>query len=165
MDVAAPAIHPLLALAEPEDHDSSQVVTGDPLLSQLMPFPGVCEAPTVPSTPHITPQSSVSGPPPPDNTDPDPLIEPLPAMLRYISSPGTVVHTLEEVLKAIGKEEEQAREKEEVAKEAKPGKKRKLEEVFSVQIESAQSQPNPEDISNMNENTLRKGYLRSRKQP
>ncbi len=31
-------------------------------------------------------------------------------MLRYISSPGTVVHTLEEVLKAIGKEKEQARE-------------------------------------------------------
>ena len=46
-----------------------------------------------------------------------------------------MVHTLEEVLKAIGKEKEQAREKEE------PGKKRKLEEVFSVQIESAQSQP------------------------
>ena len=68
----------------------------------------------------------------------------------YISPLGAVVHTLEEVLKAIGKEKEQAREKEEAAKEAKPGEKRKLEEVFSVQIESAQSQPNPEDISNVN---------------
>ena len=66
----------------------------------------------------------------------------------YISPLGAVVHTLEEVLRAIGKEKEQAREKEEAAKEAKPGEKRKLEEVFSVQIESAQSQPNPEDISN-----------------
>ena len=34
----------------------------------------------MPNTPHITPQSSVSGPPPPDNTDTDPLIEPLPAV-------------------------------------------------------------------------------------
>ena len=138
----------------------------------------------------------------------------------YISPSGAVVHTLEEVLKVIGKEKEQAREKEEAAKEkeeaakekeeffkeatkekekfakgaakkAKPGEKRKFEDVFSsnkkeslqgsssksakpttitsmslddangnseaafcdeitlpVQIESAQSQPNPEDISN-----------------
>ena len=62
-----------IPLSEDTDSDSSQVVTSDPLLCQLLPFPGVCEAPTVP---HITPQSSVSGPPPPDNTD----IEPLPAV-------------------------------------------------------------------------------------
>ena len=110
----------------------------------------------------------------------------------YISPSEAVVHTLEEVFKAIDKEKEQAaKEKEEAAKEAKPGEKRKIEDVFSsnkkeslqgsssksakpttitsmslddangnseaafcdeitlpVQIESAQSQPNPEDISN-----------------
>ena len=63
----------------------------------------------------------------------------------YISPLGFVVHTLEEVLRAIGKEKEQAREKEaaakEAANEAKPGEKRKLEEVFLVRIESVQSQP------------------------
>ena len=40
----------------------------------------VCEAPTVPNTPHVTPQSSVSRPPPPANNDTDPLIEPLLAL-------------------------------------------------------------------------------------
>ena len=40
----------------------------------------VCEAPTVPNTPLVTPQSSVSGPPPPANNDTDPLIEPLLAL-------------------------------------------------------------------------------------
>ena len=35
----------------------------------------------------------------------------------YISPSGAVAHTLEEVLKAIGKEKEQSREKEKAAKE------------------------------------------------
>ena len=74
-DVADPAFrsHPL-PLAE-DNVSSGHVVTTDPLLSQLLPLPGLCEAPTVPNTPHVTPQSSVSGPSPPDDTDP--LIEPL----------------------------------------------------------------------------------------
>ena len=62
----------------PQTQDSS-----DPLLSQLSPYPVVCEAPTVPNTPYVTPVSSVSGPS--ANTDTDPLIEPFPA--------GTLTHT------------------------------------------------------------------------
>ena len=53
------------------------------LPSQLQPLPSVYQAPTEPNTPHISPQSSVSGPA--VNSDIDPLIEPLPAM--------TVSHT------------------------------------------------------------------------
>jgi len=55
----------------------------------------------------------------------------------YISPSGAVVHTLQQVLEAIGKEKEeamekeQAREKEGGAKETKPGEKRKFEDVFS----------------------------------
>ena len=79
-DVADPAFcsNPL-SVAE-DNVSSGQVVTTDPLLSQHLPLPGLCEAPTVPNTPHVTPQSSVSGPPPPANNDTDPLIEPLLAL-------------------------------------------------------------------------------------
>ena len=51
-------------------------------LSQFQPLPGVCQAPTELNTPHITPKSSVSKPA--ANTDIDALIEPLPAVLRFI---------------------------------------------------------------------------------
>ena len=49
----------------------------------------------------------------------------------YISPVGTVVHTLQQVLASIDKEKAEAKEREAAAKEAKPGEKRKFEEVFS----------------------------------
>ena len=52
------------------------------LLSQFPPLPSVCQALTELNTPHITPESFVSGPA--ANIDIDPLIEPLPAVLRFI---------------------------------------------------------------------------------
>ena len=52
------------------------------LLSQFPPLPGVCQAPTELNTSHITPESFVSRPA--ANIDIDPLIEPLPAVLRFI---------------------------------------------------------------------------------
>ena len=51
-------------------------------LSQFPPLPGVCQAPTELNTSHITPESFVSRPA--ANIDIDPLIEPLPAVLRFI---------------------------------------------------------------------------------
>ena len=42
----------------------------------------MCQAPTELNTPHITPESFVSGPA--ANIDIDPLVEPLPAVLRFI---------------------------------------------------------------------------------
>ena len=49
----------------------------------------------------------------------------------YISPTGAVVHTLQQVLASIDKEKEAAKEREAAAKEAKPGEKRKFEDVFS----------------------------------
>ena len=52
------------------------------LLSQFPPLPDVCQAPTELNTSHITPESFESGPA--ANIDIDPLIEPLPVVLRFI---------------------------------------------------------------------------------
>jgi len=49
----------------------------------------------------------------------------------YISPSGAVVHTLPQVLALMDKEKEAAKEKAVATKEAKPGEKRKFEEVFS----------------------------------
>ena len=46
------------------------------------PLPGVCQVPTELNTPHITPERFVSGPE--ADIDIDPLIEPLPSVLRLI---------------------------------------------------------------------------------
>ena len=46
------------------------------------PLPSVCQAPTELNTSHITPERFVSGPE--ANVDINPLIEPLPAVLRLI---------------------------------------------------------------------------------
>ena len=46
------------------------------------PLPGVCQAPTELNTPRITPERFVSGPE--VDIDINPLIEPLPAVLRFI---------------------------------------------------------------------------------
>ena len=77
-DVADPAFRPHPFSPAEESDQSEQVVTGDPLLSQLGPVPSVYEAPTVPNTPLLTPESSVSRPP--ADTDRDPLMESLPAL-------------------------------------------------------------------------------------
>ena len=49
---------------------------------RFSPLPGLCQVPTELNTPHITPERFVSGPE--ADIDNDPLIEPLPAVLRFI---------------------------------------------------------------------------------